>query len=568
MRDMENNFLQIRQKQGTDSLLKNYLGKCDIKEDTIYAFLYGPAICPRCEASFKLFKKWLNERGKKFTLISVFEDSVASEYYNRKEGYDADYYIYDTRNDFQSIFSFNDLPLICSNVLKMTKTGRLITGGDYTEMSTVFVDQLIARTKPMDYKTFGTEDTTSYQETVFDIPNVETMKPTFKDYPVDSKGNPFCMTNNSPISSDNMFFYNDNMTNCVPVFKKEESNDTLSLAAVVEADSASKRAFVNIAEPLYQAYLLNGMVFSMVCNINMMDKSHIGVSYSLPLIKYEDKDSIRVALFNKPSILSFSTDDLSSVNANVPLEFDMFKDDYFYKHFQFSSTDDKIIIGCQKKTWPMEYEKEDYAADTTRNSFDKAFYKTDNPFMAAFDRKTGNLICRFGHLDESAERGLTGYFFVSPLSCVSGTELLYTDGYSGKVYIADTTNVSTEKECYKAFDPDYKLMPPIDSAKFYTYEYVKPYFKVYYRCIKNMRATKDKIYCLVKYHNGDDKRCKPAYTVITIDRKSRRTVEKKFPVFEGYSTFAYGLRTIGHDTVLPFMVLKNKNEVKVRVFND
>ena len=41
--------LQMRQKQGTEERLKTYLRQADIKEDTVYAMMYKPTSCPRCE---------------------------------------------------------------------------------------------------------------------------------------------------------------------------------------------------------------------------------------------------------------------------------------------------------------------------------------------------------------------------------------------------------------------------------------------------------------------------------------------------------------------------------------
>lgn len=243
----------------------------------------------------------------------------------------------------------------------------------------------------------------------------------------------------------------------------------------------------------------------------------------------------------------------------------MYGDNYFYKHFQYSSTGDKIILGCQKLTWPMEYERDEYAEDIERNSFDARFYQTDNPILAVADAKTGKIVQRFGHLDESAAKGLTGYYFTNPISMVCGSELFYTDGYSGKVYVADTSNLATEKACYTVFNLGYDDMPPIDSTKFYTYEYAKPYWTFYNRCIMDIRATDKAIYCIVNHETDETRRSgEPICALIVVDRETGRTKEGRFPTYDGYETWGYGLRMANGETVSPFEVLKKGKGFIVR----
>lgn len=74
--EMENNDLQIRQKPGTERLLSDYLGEVGMQEDTIYAVLYRPAQCIRCEVAVKAFYEFLkdNNPGHKMLLVTAYED--------------------------------------------------------------------------------------------------------------------------------------------------------------------------------------------------------------------------------------------------------------------------------------------------------------------------------------------------------------------------------------------------------------------------------------------------------------------------------------------------------------
>lgn len=566
MKDMENNFLQVRQKEGTDNVLKRYLSSADIKEDTIYAFIYVPANCPRCEASFKLFNKWLHEKNRKFLLITVFPDSTVAKYYNKLKAYSADYYIYDVNDGYKDIFSFNNIPLDGSNVLKMTKEGRLITGGDYTVMGSRFVKQLIARREPMPYKTFEHERPTVEKGVNTLIPsNIPEMDNSYKDLKIESENVPLCKLTRMPYFINNALFYPDDIINGVLIFNT--NGGKLKLEKIARVDSVGKCAFVNVGKDLYNNYLSSGMVFDMVCNTNLIDSTNIGISYSLPKLFYQNGDSTHVAYYNQACIVSVPL----GMNADqklYPLNFNLENEKFFYKHFQFSFIGDKVIIGCQKLTWPMEYESSDYKDDVNRNSFHEEFYENENPYMAAFDKKSGNVICRFGNLENSAKKTLTGYYFVSPLSEVCGKELIYTDGFSGKVYVCDTSNISKSKECFEAFKLNDCDFPKIDTTRFYTYEYVKPYSKLYSRCIKDMRITKNKLYCIVSYGDNVDNTVKERYTFLTIDRRTRETKEVRFPQNSLFYSFGYGLRTLGQNNVSPFVILKSGNEAFVRIYND
>ena len=102
--EMEQNDLQIRQKPNTEGLLSDYLHSANIKEDTIFAILYSPAECFRCEAAIPAFYEKLkcNNPNNKLLLITVYEDSTTASWYNSKNNYKADYYLYDTKSVYKN----------------------------------------------------------------------------------------------------------------------------------------------------------------------------------------------------------------------------------------------------------------------------------------------------------------------------------------------------------------------------------------------------------------------------------------------------------------------------------
>lgn len=266
---------------------------------------------------------------------------------------------------------------------------------------------------------------------------------------------------------------------------------------------------------------------NIICNANLLDKDHIGMPYSRPHLYRDGKNII---YFNQACVLS-RTIDTGAKDSTTTFDFELEKKDYFNMHFQFSSTGNQIILGCQKRTWPMSIGREAYENDVNLNSFKKAFYKTRNPYMAAFDRKSGKVVARFGELDETAELGLTGYCFVDPLSTVNQNELAYTDSYSGKIHVCDTGNVSKETACYTVFELDKKqLQQAIDTTNFYNFEYAKPFNKVYYRKIDDIRIMPDYVYCTVAFFKNTLSADKDTeYTFVKINRKNCQREEMKFP---------------------------------------
>ena len=465
LKELENSALQIRQKPGTDRLLAEWLAEAGVTEDTIYAYIFTPASCPRCESGIKPYMEEFKSKGKKFMLISVMRDKEAAMAYNKRKGYAADYYIYDTTNRYKNIFSFNNIALNSPDLLKITRSGRMITGYDANFISPARFARLYERTEPMEYKDFGGNTEDDAEDWLYPVSAQDTESLTaWTDYKLGvTKEAPLGQIYRNPYFKDDMFYYPDELLGGVPVFTRKAGTGEFGFRKLLLPSEDKKDRFVNIPDYLYKMKKAEGSIHYIICNAWALDSTHIGMSYSLPRIYMED--SVTLAYFNQPCILSRRTDGFAEDSCTV-LDFKPYYDKYMFQHFQFSSTGDKIIIGLIKDTWPTETPTEEYKGKTDIDPFMDGFYDTDNPIMAAFDRRTGKLVQTFGHLDDVARKTLTGYYFTDMLSVVGGGELAYTDSYSGKVYVADTADLAREKACYEAFSIDEKLLPPADTAKY------------------------------------------------------------------------------------------------------
>ena len=568
LKELENSALQIRQKPGTDRLLAEWLAEAGVTEDTIYAYIFTPASCPRCESGIKPYMEEFKSKGKKFMLISVMRDKEAAMAYNKRKGYAADYYIYDTTNRYKNIFSFNNIALNSPDLLKITRSGRMITGYDANFISPARFARLYERTEPMEYKDFGGNTEDDAEDWLYPVSAQDTESLTaWTDYKLGvTKEAPLGQIYRNPYFKDDMFYYPDELLGGVPVFTRKAGTGEFGFRKLLLPSEDKKDRFVNIPDYLYKMKKAEGSIHYIICNAWALDSTHIGMSYSLPRIYMED--SVTLAYFNQPCILSRRTDGFAEDSCTV-LDFKPYYDKYMFQHFQFSSTGDKIIIGLIKDTWPTETPTEEYKGKTDIDPFMDGFYDTDNPIMAAFDRRTGKLVQTFGHLDDVARKTLTGYYFTDMLSVVGGGELAYTDSYSGKVYVADTADLAREKACYEAFSIDEKLLPPADTAKFYSYAAPKAYRGVFCRMVSDMRITPDRLYCVIAYGDTSDTEDRRTdYTYLVIDRKTGARREYLYPkTVEGYTVFTRGLREEG-GKVMPFMVLKGDGgEALLRVYS-
>ena len=565
LNELENSFLQIRQKPGTDEMLSQWLSNAGVKEDTIYAYFYSPATCRRCENSLNDYRKAINKHGKKFLLITVHKDKEAAKFYNKRHSYKADYFIYDTTEKYAKIFSFNNIPFNTSNILKITKQGRVVTGFDCMAYGSKLVTELMQRSKPMDYKNFDEHVDEADIEYKYPISKAKIagVCNTYKDYKLTvSDDVPLCETNKRPIFKGDTFMYPDLMLEKTIIFKKNRlSGNQFDFKRAIEVDDKVKDMFVKLDSADYNMKKRTGTLYYMLISSEMLENGDIGMSYSLPNLFYEKKDQI--AYYNQPCIL-FHKGGKDTTDSYTSLDFPESK--FFYMHFQFSATEKSIFLGCSKSTWPYCPEPNEYRGKKDIDPFMAEFYNARNPFMAEFDRNTGKRIREFGNISDIAEKTRTGYYFVSPLSVISQGEVAYTDGYSGKVYVADVANAAKAKNCYTIFNIMDEDLPKMDTTEFYKYEYAKPYRSVFCRCITDMRITPQKVYCLVTYGNlartDDPDR---AYSFVSIDRKTGKRLEHQYPKAEGYTVFTRGLRE-KDGKVMPFELLKRDGEAWLRVY--
>ena len=388
MNEMEQNDLRIRQKPNTEGFLSDYLHSVSIKEDTVYAILYSPAECFRCEAAIPAFYEKLkcNNPNNKLLLITVYEDSTTASWYNSKNNYKADYYLYDTKSVYSNIFSFNSEGMYGLYILKLVpKEGVFITGGQYTVLGREFVKQLVNRKKRIAPHMYELDKKDSYKEVADKVAAISIPMPKWKqtDIAVNTKnGVEISTIYDIPKIENGHLFFNDMLNNGIMLFNKESG--AFNFKRLFQADETERKKFVSVPDNDFQNLVKQGEVFYIALSANMLDSSHIGISYSLPKILREKVDSVwDYSFYNAPAVLIRNINDYTSGKMIAP-DFDLEYSKYFYLHFVFDLFNNKLWTGCEKLTWPMDgYEKEDIVGQKGLDPFNGSFYKTFNLTVSA-----------------------------------------------------------------------------------------------------------------------------------------------------------------------------------------
>lgn len=97
--------LKVRQLPESNDNLRKYLEKF-VDTDTVFAIIFPPANCPRCEALINPIISTLKKIRPHIPtiLISAYPDSIAAQKYINRYSLISDYTIFDTNNSYNNIF--------------------------------------------------------------------------------------------------------------------------------------------------------------------------------------------------------------------------------------------------------------------------------------------------------------------------------------------------------------------------------------------------------------------------------------------------------------------------------
>lgn len=555
-----NDGLRVRQIPGSNIDLSNYLDNF-IANDTIHAIIFPPANCPRCESLINPILCSLKKLRPNIptVLISAYSDSIAAQKYIDRYALTPDYIIFDTNNDYTDIFSFDSGYLHIPYLLKIVpSTGDLIIGLRADDSSDDLLNEFCQIENPIEKKKFDL----SKEYLGFFKPSEHTLELKRKytlSYPDTVSLSEIIY---QPEFYKNKLFFNDKLREDIVYFEVSEKHPyVINFKREIKTDSDQNKAFVQIPDSMYYPMVHSHDVRFIPLSPKMIDDHTLAISYSLPKLWYTSAYSI--GYMNQASVLIVNPD--STQNGKIIPFIKDNNDGFFYPHFNLFKYGEDLAIGCERLTWPMEFEKEEYVDTPEFNPFSDGFYSFSQPIVALFDKNSGNIKERICNLPEYSNFSKTGYYFISPVIESFNQEIVISDGFSGELNLLNINDPKNVKK-YKVFDIPYDIIPkPIESS-FYSYDCVAPYINVFNRNIIDIKLSEDNIYCLIRYglHGKEDPQ-NDKYSVIEINRDCNCITEKGFNLNNDGLKY-YGLRRT-ENNIEPFVIYKtDDNNWEVQTF--
>ncbi len=551
-------YFEIRQKEGTNKLLKEYLMPY-VQEEQVFAVLFTPKACPRCEAEINVDLDLLREirPGKEPVLIAAYPDAGAAKEYLKR--FHARNVVIDTEGKHEEIFHFNAGGLNVTYLLQIDmRQGRLMHGGDIMQVSKENLERFCSNTAYFPYH--AAEDAASpVEETTVRERVAQGTHPAIRMEEREGKS----ITSGkfySPAWQGRRFLYADDLASVGRLY--ETAGDTARFVQEIVPDSAQERAFVDLPAGDYERYKEKGMISIMACVPAFAPSGTPLITYSVPNMFEEKEDE--VVYYSKPVALALEEPGGKCRMAAFDFELDSIPY-YMYMHAtSFCPVDEgRVLFGCRKVYSKGEYDvlfndiRAGKCADID-NIYSDAFYE-HAPVAALFGMEDGKKLRQIGQLDGIFKETRTGYFFTMFTGGIHGKRLAYTDGFSGKLYVSNTDTYETEKEIalfrVEVKDLEKKLANQCEIT------YFEQFFGDFNRQITEVQPDGGGIHCLLRTGKDTMMDENDLYEYIYVDYDGN--ILKRVPIVyeEGDDVLAVSLHREKDGTAAPYYFCKNSKGV-------
>lgn len=557
--------LMVRQIPNSESDAIEFFSNLPIDADTIYATIFRPANCPRCDGFLNSINSLIKtETTKPSVLIAVYPDSIVAQDYIKRYDLKSDYYIYDIKEDFSKFLSFSPGYLHVGYILKFNKkTGELIVGANADNVSPDFFkglniyskrkEQVKYRNNEIDCHTWNDEDVMSLSLASCS--------------PIVSASNDLIISDilYQPVYQDNKLLLNDKLAMAVIEFEKSDS--CFKMKRIVEPDSAEFSQFVNIPKARYDKLLKSNQLKNIPLQPFIMEGDKYGIAYSLPELWIDDDNGLNYR--NKPCFIERSFVD-ADYKRLVPLEYD-FNDIFYYPHFNMKwAGKNNVVVGVQRITWPMITDKNEYLDTPENNPFCEQFYNISQPTLATYRQDTGLMEERFGEIPSFARKTKTGYCYSDMVFDYWDDEAVYASAYGGYIVVTtpDNLNCNVCNRTYSAFVLDDSIFETPDTTDYYTYRcnmLAEPYLN---RKLVDVKMDDRFIHCLLRHcTDAFERPDREEYQYVVIDRGSGLRKTYSFPNNDdGERRVTYGLKRNVNGKVQPFYISKVSRDFYLREF--
>ena len=487
-------YFQISQKEGTESLLRNYLRTLPSNIKTVYAILFQPQMCPRCEMDInQLYKNIKSIDPDATTLLwPNYSNSESVKKYITEKNFLHDYVLTDTLNYYSKVFSLSVNNLNVTYTLKIDREkGRLIFGGEIVKVSPTIYMLISELKEPKPFHDYNTiSDEKAYdknkKKTNINFTKIQLEEP--RNYPISEILGTPSFYNETLCLGDELgnTFYTYNVTSSKGTFIKPFQVTIEEEMSFTDTLLVPKAYFIKMKK--------DNMVFSMANKGIHINDSTVLLSYSLPNLTKDPYDSASIAYYNKATLFKWNTNNNHKEIISLSL-MDFTKDitdQVFLKdHTLFFVKDSSEVIVPVKKGFPcFEMEIKDWKGkESDYNPLIPDFY-ANSPIFSAYSTITGNQTQYFGKLDPIYEYYKVGYKFVKPTYHSNSIFCVYSCGTSGMVHLSLCNDPNTIISSIQTFNVNKNY----DRSKAGTHEYLNDIEKkVFNNNISDVKVSQEMI---------------------------------------------------------------------------
>lgn len=435
---------KIAQIEGTENILRDYFSEITNPNDTLYVFICPLMFAPRMDGLMTHTQEMLYYKNPNnpMVLIASFQNEDAARRYVENKFFFEDV-IYDTEKSYKSFLAFGTEDPRVPLLMKIDrKSGRLLTGGDYPELSPNFINALVNHTEPMPFYGEVWSDKINYEHSISECENESYKKAkAFREMTIPLDEDTFISNVEFPDISNGFLSFADELDNAIYLYSFDEKYENMSLIGKYKPNETEEMLYVSkeISKEHYLKRKEQGAYIAMCLTSMMKDPETILFSVSLPNIFYMDENKKRLAYYNKPAIISQNLND-DNDRKLIPMEFNNNHTQYIsHEGFHYSSELEKYFFITL-----IDY-------DLSSMSFDKKSY--ENPLLfSIYDEKENAVVGSIGKLGQINMDLNVGWVYVYPRISTFGNIIAVSDGNSGEVLVYDYENLKEPLYKTKVFD--------------------------------------------------------------------------------------------------------------------
>lgn len=560
--------LMVRQIPNSESDASCFFRHITTPNDTIYAVIFRPSNCPRCDTFITPLYKTIKKNSRyPVTLVAVYPDSIIAKNYIRDNGITYDNIIYDTTESFNNFLSFSAGYLHVGYLLKVVcSAGNVIVGTNIVDGSAEFIKEMNVYNHPKEkknYRSFSYNDKLGSNQD-FSAEPISFNSVYSLEFPIESAPSEILY---QPAFQGNHLVFNDKLSLKSHLYKINGS--IAKLQRIIDVDSLEGATFSKLPKNIYDKLRKRGDLKNMPLQPFFKNDSILGVAYSLPDVWMSGENNFNY--LNKPCYIERSVND-SSYKKLIAINPD-FEEPFFYEHFYMKPAGDNVILNVERLTYPYLTNTDEFMGIAEMDPFKDQFYNEYQPTLALFGTTDGLLKTRFGKLPTFAKHTKTGYRLSSTVFDSYGDEAVYAGQYDGMIYLSPVADLGCD-DCAKQYRirlyDESELEAP-DSSMFYTSQpELRTRGQLKWK-IHDIKADVDNIYCIISTENDQLERPDKETFIYAKIRKDNG-LQEFFAIPKSKDTekrlMSCGLRRLSNGVVEPFLIFNKKGKWTVHTLSD